>query len=69
MHYSHSGKLYLRVLWINVFFTEILLRELNAVSTQAALDNLCVKVWLFIQCALYSMATLKNKGHGGSPLN
>lgn len=47
----------------------ILLRELHAVSTQLALDNLCVKVWLFIQCALYSIDTLKKKGHGGSPLN
>lgn len=43
----------------------LLLGELHAVSAQLALDNLCVKVWLFIQCALYSIATLKKKTKRG----
>lgn len=39
----------------------ILLGELHAVYTQLAPGNLCVKVWLFIQCALYPISTLKKE--------
>lgn len=39
----------------------ILLGELHVVYTQLALGNLCVKVWLFIQCALKPISTLKKK--------
>lgn len=48
----------------------ILLGEQDAVYTQLAPGNLCVKVWLFIQCALYPISTLKEKkGERDSPLN
>ena len=48
----------------------VLLRELNAAYTQLAPCNLCVKVLLFIQCALYPISSLtktKKKWERDSP--
>ena len=39
----------------------MLLRELRAVYTPLAPRNLCVNVWLFIQCALYPISAPKKE--------
>lgn len=39
----------------------VLLREPRAVYTPLAPRNLCVNVWLFIQCALYPISALEKE--------